>query len=324
MNTKNTHIITNTTMKNTSIFIAGCARDCQNTIVPLLKKLQVLGNLFKDYYICIVENDSKDATRKILEQAQNNNEKIILPNFTQYLEEKKIQRKKSREQNNDVYKQDRVQYTAQRGNDSSEQKQHMQERVMRIALARDCYLDTFSASNFTADYILSLDFDLIKFSIKGIINSIELLMNWDVLTANGISVSRQSYFLPVYYDSYALDMPDYDNKGFSWQAQLQSIVTKSLHSLRKTSAYNQVLPVHSAFAGLALYKAHLLRSVRYVTSCEKDKFMYCEHVSLHRQLREKYNAKIAINPHMLAYVSSYGSLFKKAISKIFPRYNSNY
>ncbi len=297
-----------TLLGDTSLFIAGCARDCQGTVMPLLQTLQTLGSLCKDYRICVVENDSKDATRTILEQAQQNNENILLPNFSHYIKEKDYT----------VSKEGNIQYNAQRVHDSSLQKHHMQERVMRIALARDCYLDTLSTSNFVADYIMMLDFDLVQCSLKGILSSIELLKSWDVLTANGMSVSRQSYFLPLYYDSYALDMQEHANEGFSWQPNLQRVVTKKLKLLQRASAEKQVLPVYSAFAGLALYKAALLHTTRYIASCEKDNFAYCEHVSLHRQLRVTYGATIAINPHMPVYVSNYSSLFKKLLQRFFP------
>jgi hypothetical protein len=75
--------------------------------------------------------------------------------------------------------------------------------------------------------------------------------------------------------------------------------------------------VDSAFGGLAIYRRHALKDVRYI-GLNDDGSEVCEHVTLNKQIKEK-GCKIYINPKMInGYPSSQyvKSKFKKILLAI--------
>lgn len=272
--------------------IAGCARDSEKYLSTLLKQLHEVGAAFRDYQIIVVENDSKDATRKILEAEKAGTSHIVLPDFEDYRRKYKL-----------------PPLSMERQDDSSPLASRMKERVLRLATLRDSYLNIVQNSSSSGDYLLVLDFDLKRIAVNGIFHSLGLREKWDCITANGLHSSKKALF-PVYYDTYALDLEQAPNQGLRWQEELRGLVTKKLKKLRK----NQLFVLRSAFGGMALYRSQILHGMSYRASAVKDNCIFCEHVSLHHAMHRTFGAKIFINPQMTVYYNSIGALLLKFFS----------
>ena len=68
-------------------------------------------------------------------------------------------------------------------------------------------------------------------------------------------------------------------------------------SLQNSAIIHPHLPLLStlsSFAGLGIYNIKKIRGCRYNGKNGKD----CEHVAFHKDMRDKYNARIFINPKM--------------------------
>ena len=62
-------------LKDLKVVFGGCARDCEKYLPQALDNIKFYSSLFKESYTIIVENGSKDNTKKIL---RNNKKKIII------------------------------------------------------------------------------------------------------------------------------------------------------------------------------------------------------------------------------------------------------
>lgn len=68
---KNIHKVN---LKNLNVVFAGCARDCEAFLPSTLKNIKFYSSFFKESFTVIVENGSKDKTKKILEDNKNQND----------------------------------------------------------------------------------------------------------------------------------------------------------------------------------------------------------------------------------------------------------
>ncbi len=60
-------------LKDLNVVFVGCARDCDDTLKKSLENIKIYSSLFNTGYQVIVENGSKDKTREILKDNQNQN-----------------------------------------------------------------------------------------------------------------------------------------------------------------------------------------------------------------------------------------------------------
>jgi hypothetical protein len=170
-------------------------------------------------------------------------------------------------------------------------------RTMRIANGRNKILDKIKEINKDNyyQYMVMLDLDNINES-GTFVSSIETCFkynDWDVLTGN------QS---DTYYDLWALrkngDM-EYD----CWK-KLKELEPNSdneyayVHSKQKVYLPNQLLPVDSAFSGIAIYKlSSIPDTCRYIGKYD-DGDELCEHVEFNKCIK-KNGGKIYINTSFL-------------------------
>ena len=131
------------------------ARDCARLMKSNIVRINGLQKYCKELVVFVVENDSTDNTRALLERWQRNASfQIYLPNIYEYkktLPDIDIDFSSDKEMSGPpMYK----------------------TRVSRISFARDCYLDALEKSGFVPDYVVMCDIDIYHFSIQDIIRTI--------------------------------------------------------------------------------------------------------------------------------------------------------
>jgi len=284
------------TMKNLRIALCSIVRDCDSQLSKNIRRIEKLRKLFKQFYAIIVENDSIDDTKKVLEEWGKNNDNIYL-----FINDFRTTNKPKTVDINPNYS---------------------IHRIERMAFYRNLYLQKLEELELDVDYVIIMDLDIHDFYINGIAHSFGVTDEWDVVTANGKNISpkfidkiRCKY---IYFDTYALQ--ELRNSS----PQTEHDIFSKIYKYSKIPTGQPLIKVNSAFNGLAIYKASAIKNVRYSCRINDDQRVEakCEHVALHEDIRNKGNDKIYINPSMILYYDRYLHYFIikvfKYIKKIIP------
>ncbi|WNC30106.1 hypothetical protein [Thermosynechococcus sp. PKX82] len=173
-------------------------------------------------------------------------------------------------------------------------------RTQRLAYCRNLYLQKLKESPKyeNIDYVMVIDLDEVGDQLtQESISSCFERSDWDVCCAcqNG-----------PYYDIWALRhylwspndcWKSYQfliNHGSSRYTALTSAVYSRMLNISKCKDW---IEVDSAFGGCAIYKKHILLDVLYCGTNENNEEV-CEHVELHRQIKQK-GGRIFINPRFI-------------------------
>jgi hypothetical protein len=159
------------------------------------------------------------------------------------------------------------------------------ERMAQMAACRNRYLDHALASHADFDYFVVLDTDMPEgFSYDGIAHTCGQ-DDWDAVGSNGV------LFLP--YGSFARTPMFFDAWAFRREGEDQAESFDEINRLAFRRG-EPLVPVWSCFGGLAIYRMEAIRSgARYGGGD-------CEHVVLHRQLRERGFGRQFLNPSQFA------------------------
>jgi glycosyltransferase involved in cell wall biosynthesis len=222
----------------------------------------------KDYHVVILENDSTDNTKQILQEWANTEKNIhvslndfgtitipakkdlVNPMFSAYRNEK-------------------------------------------MASYRNYYLDYIEKENLSGDYVIIVDLDVRKIKPEGIINSFSLNCEWDALTANGVSRAPSSFYRRRYFDTYALI-----ECGREFLPQTEQSIRRVQYRWAFMRPGMPLFHVASAFGGLAIYKRAAIKNCRYGVLMNEDEKVEsrAEHFYFHQQMKEHGYDKIFINP----------------------------
>lgn len=262
------------TMKKKSIAILGLAYNLgEENTHKLIKRLNYLTKKWKDYRIIIYAADSTDLTFPILKNYGKYNKRIILPTET--------------------FNKDGL------------------NRIEKMSCLRNILRNNLLKLEFIPDYVMLQDCDLASgISIDGIAHSISYLLpnknfkksSTDVIFANGIINEflidcHLPYIGYFYYDAFAyIEDPRNSNAPL-----IKNMV------LRRGE---ELVPVISAFGGMAIYKYNVFKRFQYdIQSYE------CEHINLHKKMY-KAGYRLAINPSLLLISGRQGETFHKSVEKI--------
>lgn len=160
-------------MRKQELIICGLARDVHDALPAMMKKIELLGKLFKNYKVIIFENDSLDGTYELLQYWQRINPKVEI--LSEQLHAKKWEAVQS------------------------------PSRMEQMAAYRNRYLEHIRAKNYAFDYLIVLDLDLpLGFSYDGIAHTFSY-EDWDVVGSNGILVPPYGDPIakPMFYDAFA-------------------------------------------------------------------------------------------------------------------------
>lgn len=161
-------------------------------------------------------------------------------------------------------------------------------RMEQMAAYRNRYIAHIREQQYKFDYLIVFDLDIpLGFSYDGIAHSFSY-HDWDVMGSNGFLVPPYGDPIPnpVFYDAFA-----FRGKGNDYPKSLEEI--NALQFQRG----EELVPVDSAFGGLAMYRAAgIVAGAQYGG---ED----CEHVILHRWLRENGFDQQFLNPSQIVLYS---------------------
>ena len=255
-------------IKNYNVVIYGTIRDIENDFLTSFINMELIGDLFNNVYYIILENDSKDSTRELLTNWKNQslnqeNKKIILMD----------------------------------GLDD-----YFPLRATRLAFCRNKILNYMRDKNFEETYQYAIHCDLDnRFWSMDIDNLCQLFdssqnNNWDMISVVSSGRSYYDFWALRYEDSwFNKNIFSCANEGIEYETKIDTFVT----ILRNSEG---LIPVQSAFNGLAVYKIKSLLNSSYdssykckicnnfKTGCREDN----DHIGLHEKMLYQGN-KLFIN-----------------------------
>ena len=265
------------------IVITGCVKNVEKDLPQSLHNIIQISKLFKQSHFIFAENDSSDGTVSIL-----NKFKQDYTNTTLFLFENLDER--------------------------------ISLRTHRLAFLRNKILSEIHSNHQDADYFIVADLDSVMRYID--LNQFRKCFDysWDMLAASSAP----------YYDIWALRTNKYTHcfpelttdcwleyrKGLRryqkhWLNQLYLYLFRSkiekdlinywIHRYEITLDTSQLISVDSAFNGIAIYKLKKTLGCFYNGTLDLDLQVdtqeTCEHVSFHKSMIEKHDAKLFINPN---------------------------
>lgn len=254
-------------MKNTTIVFAGLARDIQKSLPKTMERIEATGKFFKNYQVVVFENDSSDETRLILEQWQRKNVKVHSVTCPEdamcKLNCLKMYDYGPRSQN----------------------------RIEKMADFRNRYLKVIQEHYYDFDYVMVLDFDMQgPWSIDGIADTFGYT-DWDAIFANGLHslIGTYGQYL-VMYDGMAY--VGVDQSFMEKQSPVKNYFKMNFIDRFNKNTSDNLIPVKSAFSGLALYTMQSLQNSFYSAN------QPCEHTALHEMMHKNGYTKFFINPYL--------------------------
>lgn len=244
-------------MINKSILIAALARDCNDSIIRNIHKIELLRKEFKESHVIIIENDSKDGTKETLSRWKQRSKGVeaIMNDFGTVTMPEKT--KKIANPGTSHY------------------------RISKMASYRNMYMDYARKAQFTIDFLLVMDIDIDDFSVEGIVESINNApKNWGALFANGNKIFNDK--LKSYYDYFAY-VPD-GSKTLSMDYNDMFFQAGKVRKLLKKNEYVKCI---SAFGGMAVYQWELIKGLHYTaednTVCHSCETL-CEHIPFNNNI----------------------------------------
>jgi hypothetical protein len=279
----------NELMSKSSVAICSIVRNSNKSLIKTIPEIEKLRSKFKESCVIIFENDSIDNTKFTLKKWSENSNNV----FVQC----------------ENYNQD----TIPKKDLNGVNKYFSFDRISKMVIYRNQYLEKLNELNSHYDYLIIIDLDIENFSISGISNSFGMADQWDVVTANGYSYS--SSLKKRYHDTYALV-----EIGKEFESQTE----QSIFSNQKKWSFLRpgipMIPVYSAYGGLAIYRYNLIKNKKYevLDNFDSRVAVRCEHFSLHKLIHNKGNVRFFINPEMgVFYEKITFSKIKKSLLNFF-------
>lgn len=256
-------------MSESNVAICSIVRNCGKSLERNIPNIEKLRNQFKESQIFIFENDSIDNTKEVLKKWSTN-----YPNVTVKCE--------------NIKKDTTPKYDLDGFN-----RNFSFDRISKMARYRNQYLELLKLCDFKIDFLIVIDLDIIRFKLDGLAHSFGSAAEWDVITANGYSFSK--LLQKRYHDTYAL--VEIGKDGIS---QTEDVIFENQKIWSFLKPGLPLIPVYSAYGGLAIYRFELIQNKKYGIIENKDGRVQvrCEHFSLHQQIHNGGTHRIFINPHM--------------------------
>lgn len=255
------------------IVIATMVRDVYAKLPQIRKKAESVGGMFGDYRILVVENDSKDGTRKGLLDWARTNPRVVVLGCGINAPECSLPKATTKTEGHHV---DRP-------------------RIEKMVKLRNIYLDEIKKSYRDWDYVAMWDLDAVgTVYLDGIAHTIGVMESEpDVSVVCAYGIYRWGIFT-LFYDTYALLHP-----GEQFHIDL-----KTIHDIRKgvwEAKYQRGDPpveVDSCFSGFAIYRTSSLLPTDVIYDMSPPDNLECEHVRLNTKIR---GIKL-LNPSMTNFV----------------------
>lgn len=238
---------------NKRAIVVGLAKNVEGSLARVLNNFDSISEIFSDSFAVIVENDSTDGTKSIL-QSWTNSRKAVLVELD--------------------------------GIDI-----RFPERTERIAYARNCYLEIINNSELREfDYLIVLDMDTpntAPLNIADFTHAIEFLEE----TPDAAAVFSNN--VPIYYDIWALREKSWSPGDCWREVENTQSSLGYQHAVERHVRSKQIfidptrepIEVDSAFGGLGVYKLSYALQSSYVGR-DADGSPVCEHVTYHKRMRD--------------------------------------
>lgn len=248
---------------DSKVLITGLIRDGAHCIQRDIEKLLSAAKIFKDVHVLVIESDSQDQTLNRLASLAARNTQIRYVSLGQL-------------------------------------KDIFPSRTDRLAHCRNTYLAELRNNPLYADvdYVIVADLD----GMNDLLNSDSLASCWDVSEDWCVITANQE---DSYYDIWALRHSDWcPDDCQALLARLEPLfghetaLSLAVESRQiRISPSRPLIPVQSAFGGLAIYTASAMQCGAYRGQDENGNEV-CEHVSLHLQMTKAGHA-IYLNPRLI-------------------------
>jgi hypothetical protein len=256
-------------MKTKKLVVGALFKDSAHVFSKFRKRMENLKNYFNDVQFVIFENDSKDNSR------------ILLLNWE--LEDKNFHMIKCKENNFCLLNQvNPISHGIVSVN-----------RMKKMSAYRN-YIKKYVDEHFIHyDYFMMIDSDTTGgFSIEGLAYSFGTNLNWDMMSAFGLTGIVLTGGQLIYYDFIA-----YLN-NLNTFSELKKII-----DINFIKYYHDFIPVDHAFGGLTIYKMSSIKNVDYTS---KDGKYICEHTIFTNNMKDKGFTKFYINPKLIFLVGKQG------------------
>ncbi|MTK52797.1 hypothetical protein [Paludibacter sp.] len=255
--------------KNYNIAICSIVRDCSTNLKKNIPIIEEIRSYFKSSVVIVFENDSTDDTKETLKGWRQNSSNTYIECVN--------------------YKTN----TIPNFNQTGVNKYFSSDRISKMVEYRNNYLDKLQHIDFNPDFVMIVDLDVSKIYLEGIFHSFGIVEQWDVVCANGYSLSPK--LTKRYHDSYAL------------VELYKESIPQSEISIRE-NAYKwgflkkgmPLMPVYSAYGGLAIYRFDAIESLTYriIQNNNPEVEVRCEHFAFCQDIRNRGFQRIFINPDL--------------------------
>lgn len=240
-------------MKKYKVIFASMTRDNMDTLPHLVEELERLGQLFKDFAFVFAENDSSDNTKEYLDKLGKEKDYPVVRTGQDFYNKKR-------------------------------------PSISFLAKMRNFYLrEIYTLKYDDYDYVIVFDADFQSLVTKQSVADTFDRAGWDAVAGLGELEGKL-------FDAFAFRNDEF-NRPYVPE-KYDNDITKYFYSFWKQPSamvhYDNgpLIPVYSAFGGLAIYKKSTLQGLLHDETSED-----CEHVSLHSQIRAK-GGNIFMNPNM--------------------------
>ena len=257
-------------LSNKTIVVCSIVRNAAKGLRHNIPVINKVCGLFRDYRIVVFENDSVDETKQILREWHSSNPEKI-----------------------HVFLDDFGKPTIPPASAVTCNRFFSLIRIRNMARFRNQYLDYIEQNGWNPDYLLVVDLDVSKIRFEGILSSFDTDLEWDAITAFGYSTSPS--LKRRYHDVYILVENGEENTP-----QTEGSISQKAEEFAKYHGTKDLIPVYSAFGGLAIYKYDKVKGLQYSAIPNNDERVQSrgEHFSLYQQMHERGPAHVYINPQM--------------------------
>lgn len=257
-------------MNNQNIVIAALARDCEDSLRTNIPVIEELRTKFLWSQVVVVENDSVDGTKELLNDWKINYNRV------------------------NIISKDYGTKTIPDKSDLIINPMTSYQRIDKMVFYRNLYLDYIKEIKHLIDLVIIIDIDVIEISLAGLIDVINSFDNkTGAVFSNGISIMKTPFGLSeIYYDTFAVwEYPTLNE--FSYSTESLARTFKSINNnIKKVPLYGVI----SAFGGVGVYNYHAIKNLRYKTVLNplNKQEAICEHIPFNQEIIKRgFNNYIA-------------------------------
>lgn len=266
------------TPENANLAICGIVRDAARGLKRNIPEVRRVASRFADFRVVMIENDSKDDTKKVLADWMEKDPGKVFA------------------QMEDLGLGSSIPKAAEAG---GKNPFFTLARVGRLTKLRNRYLDIVDkwteTGEFVPDYLMVVDMDIARFEADAAMTSFAPGRTWDAVCAFGHSTSPK--LRRRYHDAFALT---------PWEERFEPQTERKIKL--RSEAFGGLKPgdewvhVASGFGGVAFYRHEAVEGLRYadppLVNDDPRVEARCEHYSLYLGMIERGFDQIYLNPAM--------------------------